>query len=189
MTVTLLSPVACNGHSKVPIINGWMAKCSRKSTLTWPKTTAETLSTMEDRGAKYTKMTHACIKSALQYPCAPKIHYRVSIHSNTYAILLIKKYLYNTPITDTHIGCFKDERNRDLSIKMHLRYISLVSCARACRRQGFLYMGLQYGEECYCDNKYGRYGRHDASKCFKRCGGECGGGWANSVYSLKTNGR
>jgi len=47
---------------------------------------------------------------------------------------------------------------------------------------------MQVGKQCFCGNNYGKYGK--AKNCKSECPGakkeinKCGGGWANSVYSI-----
>ena len=52
--------------------------------------------------------------------------------------------------------------------------------------QNFKYAGLQNGNQCFCDDTYGGYGKVDESKCTKLCTGDpsllCGGAWANMIY-------
>ena len=52
--------------------------------------------------------------------------------------------------------------------------------------QNFKYAGLQNGNQCFCDDTYGRYGKVEESKCTKLCTGDpsllCGGAWANMIY-------
>jgi len=59
-------------------------------------------------------------------------------------------------------------------------------CYESCNRKGYKYFGLQYGKECFCSNKFGKYGKIAAKKCNKRCPGniKCGGKWANSVFQI-----
>ena len=53
---------------------------------------------------------------------------------------------------------------------------------------GLQYMGLQYHEECYCDNDYGTYGKADESDCNLHCRGNtsqtCGGHCKNSIWRI-----
>ncbi len=93
----------------------------------------------------------------------------------------------------TYLGCFKDQgdpfglRGRDLaafgfgSDKMTPRL-----CMRECARRGYRYAGVQYSGYCFCDNKYGKYGR--TTNCNTHCNGDkskiCGGTWANSIYDV-----
>lgn len=63
---------------------------------------------------------------------------------------------------------------------------------------GFKYAGIQYGNQCRCDNDFGIHGKVDDSECDAACAGEssppaenqqkCGGDWRNSVYSTAYKG-
>merc|ERR1712178_24478 len=61
-------------------------------------------------------------------------------------------------------------------------------CASYCG--GYRYFGVQYANECFCDNNYGAYGQ--ATNCDMPCTGDenimCGGEWANSVYVITEDG-
>ncbi|XP_074659526.1 xylosyltransferase oxt-like [Tubulanus polymorphus] len=91
-----------------------------------------------------------------------------------------------------YIGCFKDDRNRDLD--GHVSYfredLTASVCISVCLRLNFAYAGLQYSYECFCGDSYGKHGPLKESSCSSYCRGNademCGGVWANSIYSLKT---
>jgi len=70
-------------------------------------------------------------------------------------------------------------------------YMSKSLCNLLCIR--YKYFGLQYGSQCWCGNRYGRYGHAKHSDCNKRCQGnrhsKCGGTWRNRIYLVdKGNG-
>ena len=59
-------------------------------------------------------------------------------------------------------------------------------CAELCA--GFMYMGMQYGSECYCDNANTMTAPDVESACSMPCSGDdsvmCGSSWHNSIYKL-----
>ncbi len=92
-----------------------------------------------------------------------------------------------------YLGCYRDGGDpdgltgRDLDGYMFVSKHGMTPrlCISICRKRGFAYAGLQYSTQCFCGNRYGKYGR--AANCNMRCSGDkskvCGGEWANSVYS------
>uniref|UniRef100_A0A1I8HPB6 WSC domain-containing protein n=1 Tax=Macrostomum lignano TaxID=282301 RepID=A0A1I8HPB6_9PLAT len=56
-----------------------------------------------------------------------------------------------------------------------------------CYNLGYKYLGVQYASQCFCGNKYGRYGKGAAHTCSMACNGKkdeiCGGVWRNNVYA------
>jgi hypothetical protein len=65
-------------------------------------------------------------------------------------------------------------------------------CILDCKERGYAYAGIQVGNECWCSTSYGDYGT--ATNCDIDCSYgstmvgsgstfECGGSWANSIYS------
>ena len=61
------------------------------------------------------------------------------------------------------------------------------NCQRRCKEQGYYYVGLQYGGECWCSNSYNHYGKvDDETQCNMNCRFDprfkCGGPWSNNVY-------
>jgi len=84
-------------------------------------------------------------------------------------------------------GCYKDTSKRDLNKMVYSTNANNSSmCYKSCNKKGYKYFGLQYGKECFCGNKFGKYGKKAAKKCNKRCPGnmKCGGKWQNSVFEI-----
>ena len=52
---------------------------------------------------------------------------------------------------------------------------------------GYKYAGVQFAQECYCGNSYGKHGALPESDCGYKCPGDesisCGGILANSIYN------
>ncbi|CAH1798174.1 unnamed protein product [Owenia fusiformis] len=96
---------------------------------------------------------------------------------------------------DTYIGCFIDVvRDRDLTNLQgffpatHATPNTLDFCSKRCRILGFIYMGVQNGQDCWCSNTYGKHGEAPHSQCNVPCPGNrdtmCGAGQRNSIYKL-----
>lgn len=85
------------------------------------------------------------------------------------------------------IGCYRDRRKRDLS-QYHGRGYNKETCAHKAKIAGHPYFGTQWKGECFSGNIYNSYGK--ATNCNTKCSKPsskneiCGGGWANTVYSL-----
>ena len=72
-------------------------------------------------------------------------------------------------------------------------YVDLVEvntpqlCIDACAKYNYKYAALQNEYQCWCGDKYGRYGRSN-DKCFLECPGDkiqnCGGQFANNIYEI-----
>ncbi len=93
--------------------------------------------------------------------------------------------------TGGYIGCYIDKPQRDINTQYtSTGSMTIEACAVTCRRQGYKFAGLQYGSQCFCGNRYGRYGK--SSACNMPCAGNksqtCGGTWANSVYAVGAGG-
>ncbi|HHB76261.1 MAG TPA: hypothetical protein ENK84_06935, partial [Desulfobulbus sp.] len=87
----------------------------------------------------------------------------------------------------SYLGCFKDQKNRDLTgFSFNAPNMTKELCMTKCRQKGFQYAGLQYSRYCFCGDTYGKSGK--AYNCNMPCAGHksetCGGGWANSVYRI-----
>jgi len=78
---------------------------------------------------------------------------------------------------------------RDLhAANSHGMEMTNASCQSFCRDKGFKYAATQNGNECFCGDTYGKYGRVAETKCDKTCAGnskeKCGGYWGNAVYQV-----
>jgi len=66
-------------------------------------------------------------------------------------------------------------------------------CGAKCAGLGYSYFAMQYGEQCFCGNNFGKYG--EANECNYACPGneeeknKCGGIWANSLYQINSGDR
>ena len=105
------------------------------------------------------------------------------------------------PLQSEYVGCFTDSPDRDMegiqaSVGGDMEFFdmgdngSADTCATLCA--GFTHFGLQYGNQCFCDNANSMaQGRLSDAECDAPCSGDesqmCGGTWKNSIYSLSTN--
>jgi hypothetical protein len=85
------------------------------------------------------------------------------------------------------LGCFADEMTRDLPDEAASGgSMSVEICLIDCAHAGYAYAGVQYGNQCFCGNSYGKYGT--ATDCNMKCsansGETCGGVYANSIYKV-----
>jgi len=94
-----------------------------------------------------------------------------------------------------YIGCYVDNTaTRDLPYNAYLGLVTLTPdmCRKNCSSLGYSYAGLQYGDECWCGNKYGSHGVGNAADCNKPCLGDatfkCGGSNRNSIYTAQIPG-
>ncbi|CAF0753312.1 unnamed protein product [Brachionus calyciflorus] len=94
-----------------------------------------------------------------------------------------------------YLGCFNDVvADRDLGYSnpfptaVNSSHMSIQYCIDLCRSLDQTYAGLQFGQECYCGNSYGKHGETSKKDCFITCSGDknskCGGFLKNSVYSV-----
>ena len=104
------------------------------------------------------------------------------------------------------IGCYEDHPSegtgeRDMAVEVDpvdtaaMGPARAMLCADACT--GYQYFGLQWTNECFCDNNYGDQGEAPLSSCdadetvdpgdiADLCGaGEAGCGWVNAVYRIE----
>lgn len=141
-------------------------------------------------GQKYTSPTNDKYNT---YNC----QYLLTINFNIFHIFLVEtldeKHMEdskeNISLLYQNLGCFKDDSDRrDLSRKVNLEKATQEDCAKSCamKDKKFSYFGLQHGSECYCDMKYGRYGKVADDDCSMKCEGNsnenCGGENANNVF-------
>ncbi|CAM9107440.1 unnamed protein product [Ectocarpus sp. 6 AP-2014] len=105
----------------------------------------------------------------------------------------VERQLQSTYTSYTFEGCYVDERNRALDDFFRSDKMTPELCFGYCGQNGYTYMGLQYGNECYCgslgdEEKHVQYGPGD---CNFLCAGDesfnCGGMWAFDLYSFETD--
>jgi hypothetical protein len=87
------------------------------------------------------------------------------------------------------LGCFEDrDEDRDMYDYNLIEGVTIEKCLAVCKEHGFRFAGLQKGNECFCDDFYGRFGRKSNRECDYNCEGNqnqlCGGYWRNSVYRV-----
>merc|ERR1719296_462563 len=83
------------------------------------------------------------------------------------------------PLT-THF-CFKDSSDRDLPYFQG--NLNKDDCYEACKAKGYLFMGKQADNECWCGNFYGKHG---SSSACTNCSQQSGyyGPWVNCVSAI-----
>jgi plastocyanin len=98
-------------------------------------------------------------------------------------------------VFDPQGHCFIDGHDRDMPHRMSNipdnTESSIQFCLDQCKNAGYLYAGIQYTRECWCDNDFGKYGEAPLSECDKNCndatGNKCGGGWRQNIFLASTN--
>lgn len=104
------------------------------------------------------------------------------------------KWLF-TDVTDTkkfrYLGCAKDTygpRSLDMA-QTTADDVTIESCLDYCEREGYLFVGLKHGRECYCGNAVEKSKLHvqgQRGKCEMPCAGNkeqaCGGPGTLSLY-------
>ncbi|EGG19701.1 WSC domain-containing protein [Cavenderia fasciculata] len=89
---------------------------------------------------------------------------------------------------ESYVGCYVDQVAHDLSESIiYDDRLTNGRCISHCARNLYKYAGSEYGNICYCGNKYGYYGKADnASECHVPCKGNtsevCGGDSRLSIY-------
>ena len=88
-------------------------------------------------------------------------------------------------------NCYGDSSNKDLPHRLTDTPAGLpdstVWCRSQCGALGYIYAGVQFTNECYCGNSFGKYGKKPNSDCDMACedtsgNKNCGGGSRNNVY-------
>eukprot|EP01043_Picozoa_sp_COSAG02_P045634 COSAG02_NODE_4196_length_5640_cov_5.220770_1_plen_444_part_10 len=125
---------------------------------------------------------------------------------------------FQEPLEHTYVGCYTDSPDRDMQglqavVGGDSEYFDMGengspdTCATLCA--GYAYFGLQYGNQCFCDNANAMSqtpvnadtaqtinaqfagAQAQESECDSPCTGDestmCGGSWRNSIYQLSTN--
>ena len=108
---------------------------------------------------------------------------------------------FANPLETEYIGCYTDSPERDMqgiqaSVGGDVEFYDMgdegspATCASLCA--GFAYFGLQYGNQCFCDNANAMsQGVQPEEECDAPCTGDattmCGGTWRNSIFRISTN--
>lgn len=92
------------------------------------------------------------------------------------------------PVTWSSTGCFSDNpSNRALSFEVIAGGATVESCTAACAEANFLYAGLEYFGQCFCDNMLNHASVADPSFCNTPCSADasetCGGAPYLSIYA------
>ena len=101
----------------------------------------------------------------------------------------LKTCAADTKTGPEYLGCFIDKEERDIKGSFaRTKSMTTDVCVSECRQQGYKIAATQYGEQCFCGNTYGSFGRASDAECSVKCAGNdsqrCGGGWRNSVYRV-----
>jgi len=99
------------------------------------------------------------------------------------------------PGADEYVGCFVDDRARDLGQMVGATQNAATNTFELCRAAcgDSRYMSLQYGGECFCADSYGngdQYVQVDDSECnrvVEPCSSNshnCGGTWRQAIYEI-----
>ena len=121
--------------------------------------------------------------------CLSEKYQNTSINILTKRINDIKHKLLNKNYNKhTYIGCFKDNKNRDLPNKVG--HNSLKQCGIIAKELNKKYFGLQYQNgigggnnkkaECWVGNNYGKYG--SSNNCKQIDNYMWGQNWTNAIY-------
>ena len=101
----------------------------------------------------------------------------------------LKTCAIETQASAEYLGCFIDKEERDIQGAFtRTKTMTTEACVSECRKQGYKIAATQYGEQCFCGNSYGKFGRASDADCSVPCAANksqrCGGGWRNSVYRV-----
>jgi len=143
------------------------------------------------RGKPKCSKSQECMLTGGRYACVAKCQPGYTRNKDTQKCTAIKcqpglvlDRNTNKCLGYTVLGCFKDNRNRDLATKyMSSTKMTYELCVDFCKKQGSAYAGVQSAVQCFCGNKFGSYGK--GSGCRSQCRGNskqtCGGIWHNIV--------
>eukprot|EP01052_Picozoa_sp_SAG31_P068350 SAG31_NODE_27160_length_430_cov_1.087613_1_plen_130_part_01 len=81
---------------------------------------------------------------------------------------------FNDEIESHYLGCYVDSPQRDMQgmqavVGGDMEYFDMgdeaspAKCAELCA--GYMYFGLQYGNQCFCDNDYGGLTEREILAC------------------------
>ncbi|CCA72850.1 hypothetical protein PIIN_06786 [Serendipita indica DSM 11827] len=92
----------------------------------------------------------------------------------------------NLPSAWSYYGCITDGPQRTLNaMSFTSDSMTVESCVNFCDGHGYVYAGLEYSRECYCDNTL-QNGATTTTDCNLLCSGDssevCGGGYKLSTY-------
>lgn len=88
-------------------------------------------------------------------------------------------------VESAFVGCFNDTSALELNGFLERSATNTPqTCIQKCRKLGYAFAGVQYGESCLCGNEYGKHGKSD--RCDYPCTGDptqtCGGYGTNAIY-------
>ncbi|ELT98585.1 hypothetical protein CAPTEDRAFT_218289 [Capitella teleta] len=113
-------------------------------------------------------------------------------------LLVICECQKHGPFGDRYIGCYKDDLDRVLDIRVNedsnYELPSVDECLRLCSMRGYTFAGTEETSKCYCGNNYD-YDRYNATQneCTLPCYGNseqtCGGDLRIQIYSVCPTGK
>jgi len=81
------------------------------------------------------------------------------------------------------MGCFKDQKWRDLPHRQaNFQVGDRETCFQRCQAEGYKFAGLQWHNQCFCGNEFGKYGRGDKCNCNR--GSRDFGYWHQCIYNV-----
>ncbi|KAH6648846.1 WSC domain-containing protein [Truncatella angustata] len=119
---------------------------------------------------------------------------RVSVYNNTlYAPTRnVANVTVNGNVAYNYVACYKEGtsgRALDKGASTSSPQMSVETCASFCAGKGYKYMGVEYGQECYCNNDGLINGavKADEADCVTTCRGNntewCGGTSRINIYT------
>ena len=96
-------------------------------------------------------------------------------------------YLTTDSSNYRYVGCYTDNRRRDLKFGPRKYGYTADSCRTACVALTYTYFSLQHGGQCFCDNSYSTpstYRQTNDEECHRNGGYRNGGAWRNAVFKI-----
>lgn len=90
----------------------------------------------------------------------------------------------------SYVGCYNDKPSRAMSRQMQPEHpLTLDKCAALCIQDNYMFVGLEFQQECFCGNTFGTHGKAEVGACNLFLSAqpevEAGGTWALSIYDVR----